>query len=461
MTGKDLRRNLHWLIAAAAMAGGACAADGGLTIAQAVAAALRNYPAIRVTQEQMNAAAAGIRLARTAYLPRVDALAQVNRATRNTFYGLLTPQGIIPGVDGVNANNGGTVWDSGVGVLVSWQPFDFGLRAANVASRTALREQAQAALDRTRYEVAVEAADAYLTVVAAEQTAKAARAAVESWQVLLKTTHALVAAQLRPGADESRVRAELAFAGTGLAQAEQAIAVARATVGQFVGRDASQVELNPGKLLESLPAERAEPALDAAGNPLAWEQSSVIVEQRSELHALERSYFPQFSFDLLAAARGRGLELNGGRMGGWNGLAPTVQDYSAGLTVTFGAMDRFAIREQEAMQTSTIRAGEAQYQVIATKLEAQFQAALAALNGARRVAENTPVEVSSARMALDQATARYRSGLAPVDDVAQAQRLMAQAEIDDALARLNVWRARLQLAAARGDIQPFLSEANP
>src|ERR1700730_2939417 len=94
-----------------------------LTPSQAVEAALKNYPSIRVTQEQMNAAAAGIRLAQTAYLPRVDGLAQINRATRNTFYGLLLPEGVIPGVDGVPANNLGSVWDSGLGVLVTWQPF--------------------------------------------------------------------------------------------------------------------------------------------------------------------------------------------------------------------------------------------------------------------------------------------------------------------------------------------------
>jgi outer membrane protein TolC len=84
---------------------------------------------------------------------------------------------------------------------------------------------------------------------------------------------------------------------------------------------------------------------------------------------------------------------------------------------------------------------------------------MAALTGAGRVAANTPVEVASARTAVEQATARYQSGLAPIDDVAQARRLLVQAQIDDALARLNVWRARLQLAAARGDIQPFLDEA--
>ena len=47
----------------------------GLTLSQAVEDALRNYPSVRVSQEQINAAAARIQLARTAYLPRADMLA--------------------------------------------------------------------------------------------------------------------------------------------------------------------------------------------------------------------------------------------------------------------------------------------------------------------------------------------------------------------------------------------------
>jgi hypothetical protein len=37
-------------------------------------------------------------------------------------------------------------------------------------------------------------------------------------------------------------------------------------------------------------------------------------------------------------------------------------------------------------------------------------------------------------------------------DVAVAESLLAQAEADDAVARLNVWRAFAGVAAARGDI---------
>ena len=432
-----------------------------LSIPQAVEGAARIYPSIRVTQEQMIAAAAGIRLAQTAYLPRVDGLAQVNRATRNTFYGLLLPQGVIPGVDGVPANNLGSVWDSALGVLVTWQPFDFGLRAANVAAATAGRERAQATVNRTQYDVSVATADAFLTVIAAQQTAQAARSAVETWQVLLKSIHAVVAAQLRPGADESRVQAELALAQTQVAQAEQAIDVARATLAQFVGIAPPQLNLDAGKLENQLPTEHSEPPLQTAVNPLSLEQNAAIAQAQSQLTALERTYYPQFFVQGLAAARGTGLLNDGARLGGANGLGPTTQNYSVGLTLTFPAMDRFAIREQEAIESANIRAGQAQYSLIATNLQAQFDTALATLKGARRVAENTPVEVSSARTALQQATARYQAGLAPIDDVAQAQRLLVQAQIDDALARLNVWRARLQVETARGNIQPFLAEAGP
>ena len=431
-----------------------------LTLSQAVENALRTYPSIRVTQEQMNAAAAGIRLVQTAYLPRVDALAQVNRATRNTYFGLLLPQGVIPGVDGVPANNFGSVWDSGLGVLVTWQPFDFGLRAANVAAATAARERAQAAVSRTRYDVSVATADAFLTVIAAEQTAQAARAAVDSWQVLLRSIHAQVAAQLRPGADESRMQAELAVAQTQVAQAGQAIEVARATLAQFVGGSPSPSILDPGRLLDQLPPIRPEPPLQPNASPLAVEQNTAIAETQARLKTLDRSYYPQFSVQGLAASRGTGLLSDGSRLGGFNGLAPTVENYAVGLTVTFPVMDKFAIREQEAIQSASLRAGQAQYQVITANLEARFNAALASLNGARNVAASTPVEVSSARTALEQARARYQSGLAPIDEVAQAQRLLVQAQIDDALARLNVWRARLQVETARGDIQPFLAEAS-
>jgi len=453
------------LIAAIRLLAFTCAAaaqlPAQLTLAQAVENALRNYPAVRVSQEQMNAAAAGIRLARTAYLPRVDAVAQLNRATRNNVFGLLLPtQGVIPSMSGpvIGSNNLGTAWGSAVGALVTWEPFDFGLRRANVEAASAARAQTDAALKRTQFEVAVAAADAYLTLAAAQETVRAAQAGVDRGDTILRTIQALVNAELRPGADASRAEAELAAARTQWIQAGQATEVARAMVAQFVGLEPARISIAAPGLLQPPPEQNPAP-LDMAVHPLAREQSAVVQQAQAQLHALERSYFPRFYLQGAAYARGTGAETDGRLLGGLNGLAPTVQDYALGFTVSFPIADLPAVQAREAAQSATVRAQAARAQQIATDLRAQWNIAVATVEGARRIAANTPVQVSAARAAAAQATARYQSGLGNIDAVAEAQRLLTQAEIDDALARLGVWRGLLAVATAAGDIRPFVAEA--
>jgi outer membrane protein TolC len=432
-----------------------------LTIGQAVENALRNYPSITVSQEQINAAAAAIDLARTAYLPRIDSVAQVNRATRDNVFGLLFPQSVIPSISGpvIGSNNFGTVWGSAVGALVTWEPFDFGLRRANVSAATVSRTRAEATLKRTEFEVSVATADAYLTLAAAQETVRAAQAAVDRDEILQRSIRAQVDAQLRPGADASRAEAELAAAHTQLAQAQQAVDISKAVLAQFVGIQPQQIILSAPKLLQ-LPSVEPARTLDAAQNPVAVEQNAVVEQKKAELQILERSYSPRFFAQGSAYARGTGANINGSRLGGLNGLLPDTQNYALGFSVTFPVFDFAAIRARERGQVATIRAETARYQQVTTDLTAQWNTALAMLEGSRKVATNTPVQVSSSNAAVEQANARYQSGLGAILEVADAQRLLTQAQIDDALARLNVWRALLRAAATAGDIQPFLTGAS-
>lgn len=435
--------------------------ESPMTIRQAVENALRNYPSIRVSQEEINAAAAGIDLARTAYLPRVDALAQANRATRNNLFGLMLPTNVIPSISGpvLGTNNFGTAFGSALGVLVTWEPFDFGLRKANVDVAAATRAQSEATLKRAQYDVVVVATQSCLMLAAAQETVRAAQAGVDRAEVILKTTTALVKAELRPGADQSRAEAELAAARTQMIQAQQATEIARATLAQFVGSDPAQVAVSAPAML-NLPPDENPQNPNVAANPVAIEQTAVIEHAQAQLRALERSYFPRFYLQGSAYARGTGAETNGKTLGWFNGLAPTVQNYALGFSVSFPVMDKAAIQAREAAQSASIRAETARAQQIATDLRAQWNRAVAELQGARRIAANTPVETAAARAATQQATARYEAGLGTIDQVAEAQRLLTQSEIDDALARLSVWRALLGVAAAAGDIQPFLAEVS-
>src|SRR5262249_3660406 len=157
------------------------------------------------------------------------------RATRNNVFGMLFPQSVIPSMSGpvIGSNNLGLVWGSAVGTLVTWEPFDFGLRAANVAVAGAAKAQSEATLKRTELDTTVATVEAYLTLVAAGETVRAAQAGVDRADTVVKTTTAQVNAQLRPGADQSRAEAERAAAETELIQAQQATDVARANLGQF------------------------------------------------------------------------------------------------------------------------------------------------------------------------------------------------------------------------------------
>jgi len=431
-----------------------------ITIQQAVDSALRNYPAIKVSQQQIDAAAAGIQLARTAYLPRVDTIAQVNRGTRNNIFGLLLPQSVIPSISGpvLGSNNLGSVWGSAVGATVTWEPFDFGFRSANVAVATATRSRNEATLKRTEFEIAVATADAFLTLLAAQETVHAAQAGVQRAESLVRVVRAQADAQLRPGADASRTEAELAAARTQLAQAEQSQNVARVLLSQFTGIPKAQIELIEGRLLQP-PPEQSNSRSDVTEHPIALEQNALIIQKKAELQVLEKSFVPKFYTQGSAFARGTGAQTDGGRLGGVNGLAPSTQNYAAGFSVTFSLFDRAAIRAKEAGQSASILSETSRYQQITTELTARRDAANATLEGAKKIAANTPVAVASATTANQQASARYQAGLGTIVEVADAQRLLSQAEIDDALARLSVWRAKLSVAASVGDIQPFLAEA--
>ncbi|PWU01303.1 MAG: hypothetical protein C5B51_23265 [Terriglobia bacterium] len=209
-----------------------------------------------------------------------------------------------------------------------------------------------------------------------------------------------------------------------------------------------------------MPPQQPVAPMDTAANPLSVEQNALVEQVRAQLKILERSYFPRFFLQGSAYARGTGAELNGTNLGGINGLAPTTQNYAVGFSMSFSVFDVASIRARETEQSAAIRAETARYQQIATDLKARWNAAVAIVEGARRVAANTPAQVAAARAATDQATARYQAGLANIDEAAEAQRLLTQSEIDDALARLGVWRALLGVAAAAGDVQPFLAEAS-
>ena len=427
------------------------------TLEEAVDFALKNYPAVRASLERGKAAQLGVGLARTSYLPRADTVWQMNRATDNNTTGLVLPQSIIAPISGpvpVSASNR-SAWGSAAGLLFSWEPFDFGYRGAKVDAAHAVQNRAAAEASLTRLDVAVATVNAYLTLLAAEQTVRAAEADVQRREIFTKAVRVLVDNQLRPGADASRGDAEFARAKVNLARAQQQEGISRAALADILGIADSRVEVRGSGLVGTSPGASLE-ATSVAAHPFAEVQHARVEESRSQVHVLDRAYYPKPYLQSSVYGRGSGLDPTGNFLGGTNGLGPDRSNWAVGLTVTFPVFDIFAIRSRKAIEVANEHAEAARYDQALQDLTGQLRKAQASLDGARHVAENTPVELDAARTTETQERARYQAGLATLVDVSDAQSLLVQAEIDDALARLAVWQNLASVAASQGDLAPFL-----
>jgi outer membrane protein TolC len=172
--------------------------------------------------------------------------------------------------------------------------------------------------------------------------------------------------------------------------------------------------------------------------------------------AIDRTWFPRFNLQGSAFGRGTGAQLDGSS-GAWlSGLGPTAGNWAIALGVSFAVFDYVDLRIRRETEVRNERAESARLDQVIQELKGQRDRAAASYEGVREIALNTPLQLKAARDTEQQATARYKAGLATAVEVADAQRLLTQAEIDDALARLNVWRAMLAMAAASGNLDDLL-----
>jgi outer membrane protein len=349
------------------------------------------------------------------------------------------------------------LWGSAGGALFSWQPFDFGLRSANVNVARAGEHSANYQLQLTNLDVSAMAADAFLAAVVAQQALRVADADVSRRETFAKVVHSLVDNQLRPGVEGSRADAELAAARTQLLRAEESEANSRIALAEALGIAGQMVQIDAGPLASTVPAPPGSISIGPlTSHPLAELAMSAVDEFRARRQALERSYFPTFYFQSAVAARGSGAKPNGAMLEGANGLAPDRYNFGVGITAAFPVFDFFSLRSRKQIESANQENSKAEYDKTMQQLTAQLQRAQIAITTARQIADNTGVELKSAQANETQAAARYRASLANAIEVAEAQHLLVQAETDDAVAKVGLWRALLSQAFAEGNLQPFL-----
>jgi outer membrane protein TolC len=333
-----------------------------------------------------------------------------------------------------------------------------GNRSTSVAGghrATARHAEARArAWARTELDTAAAVADAYLSVLAADQTLEAAEAAGARTAVFLSVVEALVKGEIRPGLDAATARAEHAAAAMQVVLARRARDAARALLAQYVG-DAASGEL----VVPPAPASAtATPDQPPADHPVLIERQSAADEAAARLHEARRSADPTVAVQGTVYGRGTGVLDDNSSGSGADGLGLESYNWAVGVTVAVPLMELANKGARETVEQLRLQAASARREDAARELSRRLQVARQDEQAARDVAVQAQVVVEAARAVDAQATARYKAGLSSMTDVADAQRRLAQAEIDAALAGLAIWRARLAVVAATSNgVAPFLN----
>ncbi|MGH9487853.1 MAG: TolC family protein [Terriglobales bacterium] len=455
-----VRKRVGALLVVLAAAGAAAAqapAAKPLGLAQAVTTAWARYPGMTAARQAAVAAGAQADLARVAFWPNAGVTGQWDRATDNATLGLSFASP-LPGISGTVPAadySQSSAWTSAAGVYFSWEIADFGRRAANLRYFQELAREGSAAADLVRLQVGAHAADAWLNVRAAREEVRVTQADVSRWQGLENIVDALVAQQLRPGADRSRAQAELAAARIRASGATRDLAAAQATLAEALG-------LRPGEALPPLaglpPAPPAPIVPSAAVPPQLRVRQDAVAAAGEEQEEIAREALPRWYVLASDYGRGSGVLAAGKLAHGLTGLAPTTAaNWALGVGLDFSFTRWRATRSEAAAAKAQAAAERARQQQVEAQLEQARQLAAADWAAAQLVAQESPIGLAAAQTGEAQAKVRYQTGLASVADLENAEQLLTQADSDHALSQLQLWRALLETVFAAGSLQPLLA----
>jgi len=163
------------------------------TLEEAVEFALKNYPAVRASLERVRAAQAGVGVAANELFAAHRPSVASNRATDNNITGLTIPNSVIaPSLGRCRRRLQTAALGKRERIVVLLGAARFGYRGREWTRRGRRRAARRRKLRSPGSDVSVATVNAYLTLLAAEQTLRAARADVERRETFAKSVHVLV-----------------------------------------------------------------------------------------------------------------------------------------------------------------------------------------------------------------------------------------------------------------------------
>ncbi len=431
-----------------------------VTLRESVDIALRNYPSIEKKFFKLRAAKANVTLAKTQYLPNLNADVQISGVTPNRISSVVMNN--VSGFDTVPVDSGPVtghvrfkpVLNNLQGLNLNCLLVDYGLRKANDRFAEADARTARADISLTKLDVAFATSNAFLHAVATKQIIQARKAALEYMEAAKLRVRTLVAEGLRPAADAADLDYDVSRAKIAVINAEKDFRLALIDLAENMGLAAQDIEVISDPLVDRPVRVNTGAPLDLNSHPLAQLKIAEIRRWRAKQIVLDKAYRPHLWMNASVWGRGSGDPVNIVKPVA-GGLLPQVFDYMIGVTYSFPFMEYFPLKAQKEMAKSNESAAHADLEVALLLLEKKDASSRILLEQTRKVAEETPKLVDAARVKEVKVLKRYSVGLTNVVALAEAEKVLADAVVENAVAQVDVWRSILSLGYAQGDLATF------
>jgi outer membrane protein TolC len=417
-----------------------------MSLADALAYARLHLPIVKVARARIAASQAAAAIPKGQWLPQLGATGQLFGSTANntTNSYLGDPAIDIPRIGGTPAN-ASTSWkpyaSTFAGVSVTQELFDFGRIAAQTAAFDALTEIDRLRADLDLLDIELGVREAYYAVEGAKSVVTAADAAYARAKTHRDFSAAAVANKLRAPVELARAEADLARFDVGRIRAKGGLDLARGLYSAAVGSPAvlldttgSPTALPPMPTLEQAVADagKRDPALKAL--------IAATKAQEATTTAIGAETRPNIYLSSTLSARAGGAPAGGTTLTG-NGFLPSVPNWDVGVVVAWPIFDGVIEKRKEA--------SKAKEETLHAEIDLQKQKQLAAVRRAWfdvRVAESSLPALEkaqeAAKLTYGQTEARFKEGLATTIELADAEALLADAEIQLAIGRFELMRRR-------------------
>jgi len=421
-----------------------------ISLQNAIAYAQAHQPSLKAALDRVKVAQADAEVPRAAWLPRLAAVAELVEGTANntTASYLATQDMALPRIGATRTVDSGT-WGPSPSTLaaisIGQELFDFGRIGSQSAAADAAVVTARHRAEAERLAIALIVKESYFAVQGAKAVLRAAKDGYERTKVHRDMAEAGVRTGLFAPIERTRAEADLARFEVSRTRAEGGVASAQVVLAAAVGVTDRMLDsaddLSPVPPMPSLNQAMADAA---ARDPVLQEARAQLATQQAVTRAIGAELRPDILVTGAFSGRAGGATPSSGVGANYGGWLPDVPNWDVGLILRWPIYDGIVNARQ--------RASSAREHTLQSDLEAVLQQEISEIQRAYVGAQVAQAAIAGLERSVDaaranyaQAEARFKAGLGTALELADAEYLRTDAEIQLAGGRFELSRARAVL----------------